>query len=161
MYEITDHLYNENFKQYSILHDLILWASIIIFYYIGNKDAYFHAIKFIFILILLRILFNTINPHLNIQIHKSENIDINENSINENNTKKDEKYYQVNIQLAIFTILILLTFSYQLLPINIYMTIGIILAYLLFSSVIGYTFSVDNLNTVILSWAVLQIPFLH
>lgn len=113
-----------------MLNEIIFYGIFVYYYYFGpiqNSEQNFAILKFIGIIFALRYLFNYITKYT---IKGKED---------------DTSYFQLNGKIAIFTILILfLSLEHS----NIYTTIAIIISYALLSSGAKYGYTIDNLLTV-------------
>jgi hypothetical protein len=136
--EITDNFSNYfssnfNLNKYSIFSDIIFYGIIIYTYYIGMDFHY--ILKYIGIIFILRYTLGYLT-----------------------NIKKDGKtIYQINSNLAIYSILVLLLMKkYES---NTYLEYTSIILYTLFLSAIGNGYTVDNIFTLMLVYIASKATF--
>jgi hypothetical protein len=136
----------ENPQDYSFVVDLILYGLLIYYYYNGVPATHYLLLKYVIVIVVVRYICACFTDY---QIYRKDN--------SEDTTKR---YFQINLYLAIFVIVIVLMYKHN--NLNLYLAITMIAAYTIMCSAVGNNFTIDNLFTVLFAYTLyyMNIKFL-
>lgn len=120
-----------NIEQYGLFADIVLYGLIGFTYYYGDNVLYAKLIKYVLFMFLLRYVLDSLTSY------KLEN----------------KKSYQINSQIAIFSMILLLSNTMEL---NMYTLWTLLWGYALFVSSVGYGFTTNNIMTLYFVYFMIQ-----
>jgi hypothetical protein len=136
----------ENPQDYSFVVDLILYGLLIYYYYNGVSATHYLLLKYVIVIMVIRYICACFTDY---QIYRKDN--------SEDTTKR---YFQINLYLAIFVIVILLMHKHN--NLSLYLAMFMVALYALMCSAVGNNFTIDNLFTVLFAYTLynMNIKFL-